>query len=99
MFDRITVEPGKLGGQPCIRGQRFTVSHLVRLVADGWGPEQIQEDVPFIEAEDTCTRHCSTQPRRLSAQSLRLAGRTSAFVAFRFAEGSGRMRAGTERAG
>lgn len=52
MFDRVTVEPGKMGGQPCIRGQRFTVAHLVRLVADGWSLEKIQEDFPFIEAED-----------------------------------------------
>lgn len=52
MFDRITVEPGRMGGQPCIRGQRFTVAHLVRLVADGWSLEKIQEDFPFIDAED-----------------------------------------------
>lgn len=52
MFDRITVEPGKMGGQPCIRGRWFTVAHLVRLVADGWSLEKIQEDFPFIDAED-----------------------------------------------
>lgn len=52
MFDRITVEPGKMNGQPCIRGLRFTVAHLVRLVAAGWTLEQIQQDFPFIEAED-----------------------------------------------
>jgi uncharacterized protein (DUF433 family) len=39
-------------GQPCIRGLRFTVAHLVRLVAAGWPLEQIQEEYPFIEAED-----------------------------------------------
>jgi uncharacterized protein (DUF433 family) len=33
MFDRVTVELGKMNGQPCIRGLRFTVAHLVRLVA------------------------------------------------------------------
>ncbi len=37
MFDRITVEPGKLNGQPAIRGLRITVAHLVRLVAQA-GP-------------------------------------------------------------
>jgi uncharacterized protein (DUF433 family) len=51
-FERITVEPGKMDGQPCIRGMRFTVAHLVRLVAAGWTLERIQEDFPFIEAED-----------------------------------------------
>src|SRR5579859_691161 len=50
--DRITIEPGKMGGQPCIRGHRFTVEHLLNLVGAGWSLEQIQEDFPFIEAED-----------------------------------------------
>ncbi|MGO9292590.1 MAG: DUF433 domain-containing protein, partial [Streptosporangiaceae bacterium] len=31
-LDRITIEPGKMGGQPCIRGHRFTVEHLLNLV-------------------------------------------------------------------
>ena len=39
-------------GQPCIRGHRFTVAHLVRLVAAGMDVEQIQKDFPFSEAED-----------------------------------------------
>jgi uncharacterized protein (DUF433 family) len=52
VFDRITVEPSKMNGQPCIRGLRFTVAHLLRLVAAGWSLEQIQEDFPYIEAED-----------------------------------------------
>jgi uncharacterized protein (DUF433 family) len=52
VFDRITVEPGKMNGQPCIRGLRFTVAHLLRLVAAGWSLEQIQEDFPYIEAAD-----------------------------------------------
>lgn len=51
-IDRITVEPGKMGGQPSIRGHRFTVEHLLRLVGSGWTLEQIQEDFPFIEAAD-----------------------------------------------
>jgi uncharacterized protein (DUF433 family) len=34
-FDRTTIEPGKMGGQPCIRGHRFTVEHLLTLVGGG----------------------------------------------------------------
>jgi uncharacterized protein (DUF433 family) len=52
VFERITVEPGKMHGQPCIRGLRFTVAHLVRLVAAGWDLDQIQDDFPFIQEED-----------------------------------------------
>ncbi|MGH3950372.1 MAG: DUF433 domain-containing protein [Pseudonocardiaceae bacterium] len=51
-FDRITIEPGQMGGQPCIRGHRFTVEHLLHLIGAGWTLEQIQEDFPFIEAAD-----------------------------------------------
>lgn len=52
VFDRITVEPGKMGGQPCIRGLRFTVGHLVRMVAAGRTLDDIRDDFPFIEPED-----------------------------------------------
>jgi uncharacterized protein (DUF433 family) len=52
ILDRITIDPGKMGGQPCIRGHRFTVEHLLNLVGAGWALEQIQEDFPLIEAAD-----------------------------------------------
>jgi uncharacterized protein (DUF433 family) len=51
-FDRLTVEPDKLGGQPCIRGYRFSVEHLLELLAAGWSFEQVRADFPFIEPED-----------------------------------------------
>jgi uncharacterized protein (DUF433 family) len=51
-LDRITIEPGKMGGRPCIRGHRFTVEHLLSLVGAGWTLEEIQADFPFIEATD-----------------------------------------------
>jgi uncharacterized protein (DUF433 family) len=51
-LNRITIEPGKMGGRPCIRGHRFTVEHLLSLVGAGWSLEQIRDDFPFIEAED-----------------------------------------------
>lgn len=51
-FDRLTVDPGKLGGQPCIRGYRFSVEHLLELLAAGWPTEEVQEEFPFIEPED-----------------------------------------------
>lgn len=51
-FDRLTVEPDKLGGQPCIRGYRFSVEQLLGLLADGLTVEQIQADYPFVEQAD-----------------------------------------------
>ncbi len=49
---RITVEAGKLGGKPCIRGLRFPVRDLLELLANGATVGEILEDYPFLEAED-----------------------------------------------
>jgi uncharacterized protein (DUF433 family) len=51
-FDRITFEPGKMGGRACIRGMRITVSAIVGLVADGETTEKILEAYPDLEPED-----------------------------------------------
>jgi uncharacterized protein (DUF433 family) len=51
-FERITVEPDKLEGKPCIRGLRITVETVVRLVAAGWSFEQIPEEYPGLERAD-----------------------------------------------
>jgi len=51
-YDRITVEPGKMGGSPCIRGLRFPVATVVRLVASGMSVAQILEEHPDLEPED-----------------------------------------------
>ena len=50
--DRITVEPDKLGGKPCIRGLRFPVRDLLELLANGVSVEEILQDYPSLEAED-----------------------------------------------
>lgn len=51
-FDRITVDPAKLGGKPCIRGHRFSVEHLLELLAADWTVDKIRADFPFIEPDD-----------------------------------------------
>jgi len=51
-LDRITFEPGKMGGKPCIRGMRVTVGTVVGLVAAGHSIEEILEDYPYLERED-----------------------------------------------
>lgn len=50
--DRITIEPGKRGGQPCIRGLRITVYDVLDCMASGMSKEQILEDFPELEKED-----------------------------------------------
>ena len=52
MQNRITVEPGKMGGKPCIRGHRFTVYDLMSYLASGMTEEQIIAEFPFLEKDD-----------------------------------------------
>jgi uncharacterized protein (DUF433 family) len=51
-FERITFEPGKMGGRACIGGLRVTVSLVVNLSANGMTPAQIVEAYPYLELED-----------------------------------------------
>ena len=51
-FSRITVEPGKMAGAPCIRGLRIPVATVVGMVAAGMGNEEILEAFPDFEGED-----------------------------------------------
>jgi uncharacterized protein (DUF433 family) len=51
-FTRITIEPAKMGGVPCIRGYRIPVSMIVRMVAAGTSDEEILNAYPDLETED-----------------------------------------------
>ena len=52
MLERITQEPDKLGGKPCIRGLRISVSQVLEMLASGLSNEQILDDFPYLEEED-----------------------------------------------
>jgi uncharacterized protein (DUF433 family) len=51
-FDRITVEPGKCEGKPCIRGMRITVRRVLEILATYREREEIFREYPFLEEED-----------------------------------------------
>jgi uncharacterized protein (DUF433 family) len=51
-FDRITVEPGKMGGQPCIRGMRITVRRVLDILATYPERRELFQDYPDLEEED-----------------------------------------------
>lgn len=51
-FPRITVDPAHMGGRPCIRGLRFTVANLLRLLAAGRSVDEILVAYPYIERDD-----------------------------------------------
>ncbi|MBI4642673.1 MAG: DUF433 domain-containing protein [Deltaproteobacteria bacterium] len=51
-FERITVRPDQMGGQPCIRGFRIPVATVVSMVADGMTNKEILEAYPDLELAD-----------------------------------------------
>jgi len=52
LMARITIEAGKCGGRPCIRGMRIRVSDVLDMLAGGATREEILESFPDLEAED-----------------------------------------------
>jgi uncharacterized protein (DUF433 family) len=52
LFDRITVEPGKCGGKPCIRAMRITVRRVLELLATYPDRAALLAEYPFLEPED-----------------------------------------------
>ncbi|HEX4773263.1 MAG TPA: DUF433 domain-containing protein [Bryobacteraceae bacterium] len=51
-FKRITVEEGKCGGRPCIRGLRIRVTDILELLANGASFDEILTDYSLLEKED-----------------------------------------------
>lgn len=52
LLSRITIEPGKRGGKPCIRGYRITVSEVLALLASGMSRHEILASYPDLQMED-----------------------------------------------
>lgn len=50
--NRITMEPGKRGGKPAVRGLRITVYDVLGWLSEGMTQSEILEDFPELEAED-----------------------------------------------
>lgn len=51
-FERITTDPERMGGVPCIRGLRIPVATVVEMVADGMADDEILRAYPDLETED-----------------------------------------------
>jgi len=52
LLKRITIDPGKCFGKPCIRGHRIWVSLILDMLADGLTVEGVIENYPDLERED-----------------------------------------------
>jgi uncharacterized protein (DUF433 family) len=51
-LERITQQPGVMGGKPCIRGMRVTVGMVVGQIAAGHSIEDLLAEYPYLERED-----------------------------------------------
>jgi uncharacterized protein (DUF433 family) len=60
-FSRITTDPGRMGGVPCVRDLRFPVATVVAMVADGMTTDEILTEHPDLEPEDIaeCLRYAA----------------------------------------
>lgn len=52
LLHRIVVEPGKMGGQPIVRGRRITPAMVLLMLAKGATKQQVLDAYPVLEAED-----------------------------------------------
>ena len=65
----ITIEPGKRGGKPCIRGLRITVSDVLDYLASGMSEAEILRDFPDLTVDDlrACLSFAADRERKLDS--------------------------------
>lgn len=67
--DIITIEPGKRGGKPCIRGMRITVYDVLDYLASGTTHQEILDDFPYLTEKDirACLSYAADRERTMMA--------------------------------
>jgi len=67
----ITIEPGKRGGQPCIRGMRITVYDVLSYLAAGMTEEELLNDFPYLTRDDirACLTYAAEREHRMLVAS------------------------------
>lgn len=65
--DIITIEPGKRGGKPCIRGMRITVYDVLEYMASGMSQEEVLMEFPYLTKEDirACLAYAADREKHL----------------------------------
>jgi uncharacterized protein (DUF433 family) len=69
--DIITIEPGKRGGKPCIRGLRITVYDVLEYLASGMSHADVLREFPYLTEEDirACLAYAADRERKLEISS------------------------------
>ena len=70
-FDRITIDPNKMNGQPCIRGMRLTVRRVLEALAAYPNRDDLRREYPELEDEDI-RQSLAYAAVRLEDQSIEL---------------------------
>ena len=67
----ITIEPGKRGGQPCIRGMRITVYDVLSYLAAGMTADELLIDFPYLTRDDirACLTYAAEREHRMLVAS------------------------------
>jgi uncharacterized protein (DUF433 family) len=65
--DIITIEPGKRGGKPCVRGLRITVYDVLDYLASGMTNAEVLHELPYLTEEDirACLAYAADRERKL----------------------------------
>lgn len=65
----ITMNPDQRSGKPCIRGMRVTVAEVLDYLASGMTPEEVVQELPYLELNDirACLAFAAERERRLVA--------------------------------
>ena len=63
----ISIEPGKCGGRPCIRGMRITVYDVLSYLASGMTETEILSDFPYLNSQDikACLQFAAKRERAM----------------------------------
>jgi uncharacterized protein (DUF433 family) len=66
--DIITIEPGKRGGKPCVRGLRITVYEVLDMLASGMSHAEILKDFPDLTEQDifACLAYAADRERKVA---------------------------------
>jgi uncharacterized protein (DUF433 family) len=67
--ERITIEPGKRSGKPCIRGMRITVDDVLCYLAAGMSEDKILADFPDLQRDDFCAVYAFAADRERRLQT------------------------------
>lgn len=71
LLNRITIDPNKMSGKPCIRGMRITVQSVLDYLASGMSSQEIIQDFPELSDEDikACLKFAAEREKKIFSEA------------------------------